>query len=547
MKKKLYGKFLKKGSIQSISFLYFLSVSVVIILVILCVELVVAGVFTDGQNKRMNNVFVDSRAFAERIKSEFEVFQSEYENNQGIGPKNLGDIRNSAEKLSQKYRCDVEFYIFNFEETEDNMDINEALQNYNPFNPYGQQGHYSSSKSLMYSAEGDIFVSHPKDDIASEIFNMYAYNYNLNTERRGVFVFTNSDFGTTGTVTRIYGASLAKIENPNTKSRRIALYLRVSIIEEEMGTTSMIVSSIFGALGALLMSFALSVYLSDKITHPIQEYVSAAQKLGQGDYRQKIEINEKAPLELRQLGIVFNQAAEEIEKTDSQRKEFLANVTHDLRTPLTMIRAYAEMIRDLSGNNPEKRNTHAQIIIDEADRLSLLVEDILNVSKLEAGTLKMEFVRTDMTTLCENALMLYNVKIEKDGYHIVSDLDKDAFAVADAQRITQVIHNLVQNAVNYTGEDKTVKVRLKKLENGVRIEVSDSGRGIAPEEIPNIWKRYYQINQKKRGKLGSGLGLDIVRGILTAHNARFGIDSELGHGTTFWFELDNNLPETKEE
>lgn len=538
---------MKKGSIQSISFLYFLSVSVVIILVILCVELVVAGVFTDGQNKRMNNVFVDSRAFAERIKSEFEVFQSEYENDQGIGPKNLGDIRNSAEKLSQKYRCDVEFYIFNFEETEDNMDINEALQNYNPFNPYGQQGHYSSSKSLMYSAEGDIFVSHPKDDIASEIFNMYAYNYNLNTERRGVFVFTNSDFGTTGTVTRIYGASLAKIENPNTKSRRIALYLRVSIIEEEMGTTSMIVSSIFGALGALLMSFALSVYLSDKITHPIQEYVSAAQKLGQGDYRQKIEINEKAPLELRQLGIVFNQAAEEIEKTDSQRKEFLANVTHDLRTPLTMIRAYAEMIRDLSGNNPEKRNTHAQIIIDEADRLSLLVEDILNVSKLEAGTLKMEFVRTDMTTLCENALMLYNVKIEKDGYHIVSDLDKDAFAVADAQRITQVIHNLVQNAVNYTGEDKTVKVRLKKLENGVRIEVSDSGRGIAPEEIPNIWKRYYQINQKKRGKLGSGLGLDIVRGILTAHNARFGIDSELGHGTTFWFELDNNLPETKEE
>ncbi len=510
------------------------------------VELVFASVFTEGQNNRIDNAFIDSAALAERIDDEFRIFEEEYEN---LPPhnrptnKSLDDFIVEANRISEKYHCEVECYIFRYTETRDEMDLREALDD--GFDVYNYNGYYNSSKASIYRADTEIFNKN-QSEITAEIFNMYVYNYNLNYDK-GVFSFVNNDFGGVNTVTRIYGSSLAKIESAYLTTRRVAMYLRISITEEEIGVTSMIISAVFGALGALLLSLTLSFYLSKKVSHPIKEYAEAAKKLGQGDYRQKIKVDDKTLKELRELGLVFNQAAEDIEKTDSQRKEFLANVTHDLRTPLTMIRAYAEMIRDLSGSNPAKRNAHAQIIIDEADRLSLLVEDILNVSKLEAGTLKMEFVSTDMTTLCATALNLYNVKVEKEGYHIVSELDKDAYAVADAQRITQVIHNLVQNAVNYTGEDKTVKVVLKKLEHGVRVEVSDSGRGIAPEEIKNVWTRYYQINQKKRNKMGSGLGLDIVRGILTAHNANFGVESELGHGTTFWFELSDTLPEEPSE
>ena len=220
------------------------------------------------------------------------------------------------------------------------------------------------------------------------------------------------------------------------------------------------------------------------------------------------------------------------------QKELIANVSHDFRTPLTMIKAYASMIREISGDNKEKRDAHAGIIIDEADRLSALVEDVLDLSKLRSGVgLQAPTVFNLSETVYRIADRFAYLKVTL-GYVFECEIEEDLYAFADRERIEQVIYNLIGNAVNYTGEDKTVRIRLFRAHGGARIEVEDTGSGIAEEEKQTIWERYYRSKEAhKRPVKGTGLGLSIVKSILVRQGCPFGVESELGKGSTFWVEF----------
>jgi signal transduction histidine kinase len=203
-----------------------------------------------------------------------------------------------------------------------------------------------------------------------------------------------------------------------------------------------------------------------------------------------------------------------------------------------MVKAYAEMIRDLSGSNPEKRNIHAQVIIDEADRLSLLVQDIQNLSKIQAGTVELNKTVFDIDEFCRSTVRQFSIMHEKFGYAIVYESEGEMFVFADRERISQVLYNLIGNAINYTNQDrKKIWIRVLKKDKRVRVEVADNGKGIAKEDLASVWDKYYRTNQAKRSVVGSGLGLSIVKNILVLHEADYGVTSELGVGTAFWFEL----------
>ena len=221
------------------------------------------------------------------------------------------------------------------------------------------------------------------------------------------------------------------------------------------------------------------------------------------------------------------------------QRDLIANVSHDLRTPLTMVKSYAEMIRDLSGDNPEKRNTHLQVIIDEADRLNTLVNDILTLSDVQAGTLELRIERFSIKDLVASVIQTYEVLKTNEGYKIQFNCRQDIDVVGDSARIKQVINNLLSNAIKYCGSDKKIFINVKKWGKRVHIEIVDHGQGIKPDELPYIWERYYKSSTHHvRATKGSGIGLSMVKGILTAHNARFGVESKVGRGTTFWFELE---------
>ena len=299
----------------------------------------------------------------------------------------------------------------------------------------------------------------------------------------------------------------------------------VDIIKSQL----IIVSMVF-----VLLSILFSIYASRRIAKPISRTNTAAKELAKKNY--DVDFNAVGYLEVEELNETLNYAKSELAATEKLQRELIANISHDLRTPLTMITGYGEVMRDLPGENTPE---NIQIIIDEASRLSTLVNDLLDLSKLQSGAIKVEKRRFCLTDSVKDIFTRYSKLREQDGYNITFEYTENVYVMADELRISQVIYNLVNNAVNHCGDDKTVIVTQKLLENGVvRLEVTDHGEGIPPDKLPYIWDRYYKVDKEhKRGVIGTGLGLSIVKGILDSHNARYGVKSTLGKGSTFWFEI----------
>ena len=294
---------------------------------------------------------------------------------------------------------------------------------------------------------------------------------------------------------------------------------------------------IYVTIISLLLACLISFYLSTRITRPIRKINKDAKSLAAGNYG--IVFQGGHYTELVNLADTLTGASIELEKSDMLQKDLIANVSHDLKTPLTMIKSYAEMIRDISGDNPEKRNEHLKVIVDEADRLNVLVNDMLQMSRLQSGKLALEKSEFNLTEAIRSVLNTYRIMETEEGYTFEFQCSYDYYVNADEEKIKQVANNLITNAIKFCGEDKTIIVSLKKRGRSVVCSVEDHGLGIAPEEIDHIWERYYRSSSNmKREKEGTGLGLSICKEILTLHKAKFGIDSTVGQGSSFWFELD---------
>ncbi|MBQ8658953.1 MAG: HAMP domain-containing histidine kinase [Clostridia bacterium] len=311
-------------------------------------------------------------------------------------------------------------------------------------------------------------------------------------------------------------------------------------IYESMGilddvTAQMVQKTVMTAIFVLLLTFAVSSGISGWLTRPITEMTEKAKLFAAGDFNVDFRGGDYGS-EMVELADTLNFARDEISKADRMQKELIANVSHDFKTPLTMIKAYSSMIREISGENPEKRNKHAQVIIDEADRLTSLVEDLLDLSKLRAGINEVKPTTFDLSAYTYEVLERFEYLKETKGYDLRAEIEDGIFTFADEKKIGQVLYNLIGNAVNYTGEDKKVVVRVKKCsETEAYFAVTDTGEGIPEEELPTIWERYYRsAEMHKRPVKGTGLGLSIVRVILEMHRFKFGVKSELGKGSTFY-------------
>lgn len=284
----------------------------------------------------------------------------------------------------------------------------------------------------------------------------------------------------------------------------------------------------------VVIALVMAVVIAVKVSRPIININNSAKKMARGDYNIKYDVGSYK--EISELSKTLNYTVSELKKTEDLQHELIANVSHDLRTPLTMITAYSEVMRDIPGeNSPE----NVQVIIDEANRLTNLVNDMLDISKLQAGVDTLNAREYNLTSGIKSVIDRYAKLVEQDGYKVIFKYkEEDIMVRADEFKIYQVLYNLVNNAINYTGPDKTVTI--KQIVNGeiVRIEVTDTGDGIAEEELANVWERYYKADKKhKREVMGTGLGLSIVKNILKLHDAKYGVLSKIGEGSTFWFEL----------
>jgi len=284
---------------------------------------------------------------------------------------------------------------------------------------------------------------------------------------------------------------------------------------------------------AIFFACGIAYFLSKKLTEPIQDITEKARKLGSGN---EVIFPNYDILEVNELARVLDNAQTDMLKTDELRRDLMANVSHDLKTPLTMIKAYAEMVRDLSYRDDIKRTNHCNIIMDEVDRLNLLVSDILTLSKMQANADTIILEEFDLIGEVKTIINRYEIIKETEAYHFVLNMPKKAIVVADKAKLNQVIYNLVNNAINYTGEDKTVTLSVKKEKDSFLVEIKDTGKGINKEEIDFIWNKYYKNDKNhQRNVVGTGLGLSIVKTILEKHQFKYGVKSIKNKGTTFYF------------
>ena len=284
---------------------------------------------------------------------------------------------------------------------------------------------------------------------------------------------------------------------------------------------------------AIVLASVVAYFLSRKLSGPILDITNKAKKLGSG---KEVEFSKSGILEIDELSSVLSNAQKEMLKTDELRRDLMANVSHDLKTPLTMIKAYAEMVRDISYKDAKKRVEHCNIITDEVDRLNLLVNDILSLSKLQANASEMDLQEFDLVSEIQTILSFYEIIKETEHYHFELSMPHKAMVRADQKKIRQVIYNLINNAINYTGKDKIVRIHVKRQKDSYLVEIIDTGKGIKEEEMPYIWDKYYKNDKNhKRNVVSTGIGLSIVKSVLELHHFEYGVKSKVNEGTTFYF------------
>lgn len=322
-----------------------------------------------------------------------------------------------------------------------------------------------------------------------------------------------------------------KVANYDSSEYFVLVNSRITMVSEIAETIRKQLLLISGIVLVLAMGFAF--FIASKISSPIIQTNEAAKKMAGGNT--KLLFDSKGYKEIEELNETLNFAQTELSKVENLRNELIANISHDLRTPLTMIGGYGEIMRDIPGENTPE---NVQVIIDECHRLTVLVNDLLDLSKLQAKANNLTLTTFNITQVIKGIIERFSIMLKNEDYNIHFEYDNEILVNADEVKINQVIYNLLANAINYAGKDKNVTLRQINKGNSVRIEVSDHGEGISEENLPYVWDRYYKIDKvHKRPQVGTGLGLAIVKNVLELHEAIYGVESKVQEGTTFYFEL----------
>ena len=286
----------------------------------------------------------------------------------------------------------------------------------------------------------------------------------------------------------------------------------------------------------LVMSLLISIVLSKRLSRPIVAMTQTAEVLGKGNY--DINFNGGYFNETNELANTLNYATNQLGKVDELRKDLIANVSHDIKTPLTMISAYAEMIKDISGDNPIKRNEHLDVILKESQFLNRLVSDMSELSKMQSGNYELTLSDFDVVEVAKDMIELTQILLEKHHIHVELTGDESVLMNGDEIKIGQVIYNFLTNAIKHSPDDSTITISICDNNDTVRVEVKDNGDGIDQAHLPYVWDRYYKVDKQfaRNSLQSSGLGLAIVKAILDCHHANYGVESEVGKGSTFYFE-----------
>ncbi|MDX1990835.1 MAG: HAMP domain-containing sensor histidine kinase [bacterium] len=282
------------------------------------------------------------------------------------------------------------------------------------------------------------------------------------------------------------------------------------------------------ALAGMLAAVVMAALITRTIARPLQALSNAATSVAQGHFDELVPVS--GPTEIRAVAEAFNRMSGEVRASQQAQRDFLANVSHDLKTPLTSIQGYSQAIMDGATKDPAHA---AEIIHDEAARLNRMVIELTDLARIQSGRLSMQMVALDLGQITQRVAKKLEVVAQKKG--IVLDVHAPSLPdiAGDGDRLVQVLHNLIDNAIKYTPSGGKVQVRAQVGHNGVEVIVADTGMGIPEADLPRVFERFYQVDKARGPARGTGLGLAIVREIVQAHGGRIRVQSQAEQGTTF--------------
>ncbi len=284
---------------------------------------------------------------------------------------------------------------------------------------------------------------------------------------------------------------------------------------------------------AFLCTYILSLY----ITKPIQEMNQAAKVIAGGDFQRRIELENRKD-EIGELASRFNYMAQELDELEAMRRLFIANISHDLRTPLTSVKGFVQAIMD-GTIPPDQQNKYLQIVLDEAERMNQMTNDILDLSKVEPGNQILSKEAFDLNMILKESLSHFEpISIERQIHVEVVLADEQTMVYADREQIIRVLHNLLENAFKFAEDKGLILVETTYSKDKVHIAISNSGSFIPKEDIPYIWDRFHKVDRSRgKDRVGTGLGLAIVKGVIRQHKEEIWVISEKDELTTFTFTL----------
>ncbi len=350
---------------------------------------------------------------------------------------------------------------------------------------------------------------------------------------------TRESSGRYGGLLRSWLYVIAPLEN----GRRLLLVAPRPIGLAALGQDFVVEPLLRAGLVALAVSLMLAWLISRWVAAPLQRTARAARAVAGGDYEQRLAPS--GPEEAHSLARSFNEMIQKVQISQSAMRDFVANVSHELRTPLTSIQGFAQAILDGAASQPQAVERAAQVIFDESDRLRRLVDDLLDLARLDTGQVAFAREPVDPNALLEAILERLEIKAEAKRVQLVNQVESLPQLIGDGDRLAQVFTNLIDNAIMHSPEGGTVTIRGDAAGGWVSVHIDDSGPGIPVEELSRIFERFYQLDRARTGGggRGAGLGLAISREIAQAHGGTLTAQSELGQGSRFTVRLPRAQPE----
>jgi signal transduction histidine kinase len=293
--------------------------------------------------------------------------------------------------------------------------------------------------------------------------------------------------------------------------------------------------TISGAV-AVVLSILLAVWITRSVASPLQKISQAARRIAEGE---AIKVAPEGPREVRALGEAFNEMADKLHASQVSQRDFVANVSHELKTPLTSVQGFAQAILDGTASSAEDQKNAAQVIYDEAGRMHRMVLDLLDLARLDAGTADLTRERLELADLLQRVVEKFTPQSREAQVALVVRIEPLPAMIGDGDRLVQVFTNLVDNALKHTPPGGKVTLLAKSVDEQAEVSVEDTGTGIPPDELSRIFERFYQMDKARQGgpRHGAGLGLAIAREIVHAHGGEMTATSQVGHGSRFSVRL----------